>query len=269
MDLFLREMGEGPPILCLHGHPGSSDSMAVFGRSLGEKYRVLMPDLRGYGRSTVDSSFVMADHLDDLATLLNQRNINQCIVLGWSLGGIIAMELALRFPNQVTGLILVATAARPRGAHPRTQWHELLFTMIAALLNQAMPGWQWNIDTFARRSLFKYLVRRQEPATYRYMAESAIASTLRTSKYAHQALNTAMRQGYNRVPELAQITQPCWIGAGQYDVHITAASTKETADHLPNADWREYHDVAHLFPWEIPDQLLADINHWLNQNFPV
>ncbi|MEM9772911.1 MAG: alpha/beta hydrolase [Cyanobacteria bacterium P01_D01_bin.73] len=267
MDLFVQEMGEGPPILCLHGHPGSSDSMAVFGRSLGKKYRVIMPDLRGYGRSQVRSPFVMTDHLDDLVELLSQRGISQCIVLGWSLGGIIAMELALRFPERVTGLVLVATAARPRGAHPRTQWHELLFTAIAALINQAAPGWQWNIDTFAQRSLFKYLIRRQEPATYQYVAESAIASTLRTSQYAHQALNTAMKQGYNRVPDLENITQPCWIGAGQYDVHITATSTQETAEALSNADWREYPNVAHLFPWEISSQLLADINHWLEQNF--
>ena len=265
----MREMGEGPPILCLHGHPGSSDSMAVFGRSLSKNHRVIMPDLRGYGRSETQSPFVMTDHLDDLIAILNQRNITQCIILGWSLGGIIAMELALRCPERVTGLILVATAARPRGAHPKTQWGELLFTGIAALVNQAIPGWQWNIDTLARRSLFKYLIRRQEPTPYRYVAESAIAATLRTSKYAHQALNTAMKQGYNRLPDLEQITQPCWISAGQYDVHITAASTKETAGHLPNVEWQEYRDVAHLFPWEIPDQLLADINHWLNKIFPV
>ena len=105
MDLFVREMGDGPAILCLHGHPGCSESLAVFGRSLGQKYRVLMPDLRGYGRSRVRSPFAMADHIEDLLGVLDRRGIDQCLVLGWSLGGIIAMELALRYPERVTGLI--------------------------------------------------------------------------------------------------------------------------------------------------------------------
>ena len=269
MELFVRDMGSGPPILCVHGHPGSSDSMAVFGRSLSKNYRMIMPDLRGYGHSPVRSPFTMADHLDDLIGILDRLGINQCVVLGWSLGGILAMELALRYPERVTGLILMATAARPRGAHPKTSWQELLFTAIAALINQVVPGWRWNIETFGRRSLFKYLMYRQEPAAYRYVAESAIASQLRTTRHAHQALNTALAQGYNRLPDLHRITQPCWICAGQYDVHITAASTQETAEALPNSNWREYPDVAHLFPWEIPDQLLSDISHWLDYHYPA
>ena len=162
----------------------------------------------------------------------------------------------------------MATAARPRGAHPRSSWQEVAFTVIAALVNQVAPGWRWNIETFGRRSLFKYLIRRQEPSTYRYVAESAIAAQLRTSSHAQQALTAALRQGYNRLPDLQKITQPCWIAAGEYDVHITAASTRETAEALPHCDWREYPDVAHLFPWEIPDQLLTDIHHWLDNTFP-
>ena len=268
MRVFLRQWGEGRPILCLHGHPGSSDSMAVFGRSLSQRYRVLMPDLRGYGRSQGRSPFAMTDHLDDLIDILDHQGIDRCLVLGWSLGGIIAMELALRYPERVAGLVLIATAARPRGAHPRTHWSELLFTAIAALINQVAPGWQWNINTFGRRSLFQYLIRRQEPTPYRYIAKSAIADQLRTSRYAHQALNAAMAQGYNRLPDLDNILQPCWMGAGQWDVHITAASSRETAEALPHCQWREYANVAHLFPWEIPHQLLTDINEWLMKNYP-
>jgi pimeloyl-ACP methyl ester carboxylesterase len=51
--------------------------------------------------------------------------------------------------------------------------------------------------------------------------------------------------------------------AGEQDRHITAAASQETARYLPHSDWIIYDQVAHLFPWEIPEQVLADIDQWL------
>ncbi|MEM8543398.1 MAG: alpha/beta fold hydrolase, partial [Cyanobacteria bacterium P01_H01_bin.119] len=118
MKLNVRVRDQGYPILCLHGHPGSGQTMDVFTAHLSRRYRTLAPDLRGYGRSRTAIAFDMGDHLTDLRQLLNDYDIAHCLVLGWSLGGILAMELALAYPKRVSGLILVATAARPRGSHP-------------------------------------------------------------------------------------------------------------------------------------------------------
>ncbi|HEY9737164.1 MAG TPA: alpha/beta hydrolase, partial [Trichocoleus sp.] len=75
MRLYTRSQGQGYPILCLHGHPGSSQSMAVFTDHLSNspygRYRTLAPDLRGYGSSRVHEPFMMTDHLEDLAELLD------------------------------------------------------------------------------------------------------------------------------------------------------------------------------------------------------
>jgi pimeloyl-ACP methyl ester carboxylesterase len=78
-------------------------------------------------------------------------------------------------------------------------------------------------------------------------------------------LQTALRQRYNRLADLAQIRCPSLVLAGAEDCHITAAASQETAEHLPNSHWILYPQVAHLFPWEIPDQVLADIDQWLAQ----
>lgn len=237
--------------------------MSVFTQHLSQTFQTIAPDLRGYGSSRTQLDFNMSDHLIDLEALLNRLRINRCLVLGWSLGGILAIELALRLPERVSGLILVASAARPRGNHPPISWEDNLFTGLAAILNRVQPGWQWNIETFGKRSLFRYLIQQHTPSAYQYIALEAMSAYLQTSAAATRALNTALRAGYNRLTDLERIQRPCLVLAGEADRHITAQSSRETAEHLQDCHWHCYPNTAHLFPWEIPERVLSDIDHWL------
>jgi len=263
ISLHVERQGEGFPILCLHGHPGSGRAMAVFTEALAPHYRTLAPDLRGYGRSQVREPFTMAAHGADLEALLDREGIECCFLLGWSLGGILAMELALKAPHRYPGLILIGTAARPRGKHPPVSGWELAATGIAALLNSLKPGWQWNIDTFGRRSLLRYLIHQPHPTPYRYLAQAGTAAYLNTSRHAHRALNTALQKGYNRLEDLPRLTMPALMLAGAEDVHITAAASQETAAALPDCDWSCFPNTAHLLPWEIPQTVTSRILSWL------
>ncbi len=255
--------GQGFPILCLHGHPGSGSSMSVFTQSLSQRFKTIAPDLRGYGKSRFQGNFVMQDHLTDLEALLDSLKIEKCLILGWSLGGILALELALKLPKRVTGLILIATAARPRGSHPPVSLQDNLFTAIASIINQIQPSLQWNIDIFGKKSLYRYLVQQHTPTTYRYLASDAMSAFLQTSPAAHGALNNALKAGYNRLEALEQIQVPCLMLAAAEDRHITVSSSLETAQHLKDCQWQCYPNTAHLFPWEIPQQVNSNIDAWL------
>lgn len=266
IPLTVSIQGQGFPILCLHGHPGRGSSSSVFTDHLAQRFQTFAPDLRGYGKSQVHEPFAMTDHLLDLEALLDRYQLSRCLILGWSLGGILALELALKFPDRVSGLILVATAARPWGNHPPISWQDNLFTGIASLINSVKPGWAWNIDLFGKRSLYRYLVQQQTPATYRYLAQEAMPAYLQTSRQATRALSQALKQGYSRLSDLDQIQVPCLVLAGAGDRHITAQSSQETASRLPRANWICYENTAHLFPWEIPQRVLADIDAWIEAN---
>jgi len=237
--------------------------MEVFTQGLGHRFQTLAPDLRGYGRSRTRQDFSLADHLRDLEELLDRQNIGPYWILGWSLGGILALEMAMRHPDRVQGLILIATAARPRSNHPPTVWQDDLYTAIASLINVLIPGWGWNIRSFGQKSLYRYLLETHTPATYRYLARYALGAYLRTSPQAHRALRQALGQRYDRTADLPRILCPCWVAAGENDRHITAAASEETARLLPQATWQLYPHTAHLFPWEIPHQMLQDIEAWL------
>jgi pimeloyl-ACP methyl ester carboxylesterase len=265
VELNVIAQGEGFPILCLHGHPGSAQSLSVFTRHLSRRFKTIAPDLRGYGKSQVREDFTMLEHLRDLEGLLDRYQIDCCLLLGWSLGGILALELALNLPQRISGLVLVATSAHPWGNHPAIHWQDYLYTGLASILNRLSPGWQWNIDTFGRRSLYRYLIQQHTPAAYHYLAEDAMLAYLQTSRQATRALYSALRQGYNRLADLSQIQVPCLVLAGAEDRHITANSSLEMVQHLRDVEWQCYPHTAHLFPWEIPDRILSDIDDWLNR----
>lgn len=265
VPLNVHVQGKGFPILCLHGHPGSGSSMSVFTQHLSKRFQTIAPDLRGYGNSRVNDNFEMKDHLTDLESLLDRLQVNGCTILGWSLGGILGMELALKLPQRVSGLILIATAARPRSNHPPISWQDNLYTGVASILNKLQPSWQWNIETFGKRSLYRYLIQQHTPTAYNYLAADAMSAYLQTSAAAQRALNTALKANYNRLADLEQIQCPSLMLAGAADRHITPESSLETAQHIQDCQWRCYPNTAHLLPWEIPALLLKDIDDWIEQ----
>lgn len=281
MQLHTDTAGEGFPILCLHGHPGSGKAMGVFTQALtstaaysathsathSATFRTYAPDLRGYSRSKTPYPFQMEAHLDDLEELLARYDIEKCLILGWSLGGILAMELALRRPDVVRGLILVGTAARPQGSHPPITWQDNVLTGVAGALNWALPHWEpihrW-VRSLGKKSLFRYLICQHTPQAYQYLAKQGAPAYLGASRYAEAALFQAIRAGYNRLPDIQKLDIPALMLCGECDRHITATASLETARTLPNCQTHCYPDTAHLFPWEIPNQVNADIRQWLS-----
>jgi pimeloyl-ACP methyl ester carboxylesterase len=243
--------------------------MGVFCKALSPHYQILAPDLRGYGASQVRHDYRLEDHLDDLIELLDTQHIDRCIVLGWSLGGILGMELALRYPRRITGLILIATAARPVGNHPPVTWLDNLNTGIASLLNLIVPGNPWVIQSFGQRSLYRYLLQQHTAYAYQRLAKEGFWAYVATSAQANRALNSALTQRYNRLDALSALQCPSLVLCGAEDRHITAQASLETADHIPQAEHHCYPNTAHLLPWEIPDLLLNDIGTWLKAHAPM
>ena len=266
MELNVEIKGQGYPILCLHGHPGSAASMSVFTDVLAQKYQTIAPDLRGYGKSRYRRDFVMEQHLEDLEKLLDKYEIDNCLLLGWSLGGILALELAISNSKRFSGLILVASAATPRSDHPPITKQDLIYTGIAGIINYLMPGWLFNINYFGKKSLFRYLMVQQTPEAYQYLAKQGVPAYFQTSAAANKALSNAIAQGYDRLDEIEKIEIPCLVLAGECDRHITAESSKKTAQKISNSQYICYPNTAHLFPWEIPQQVLQDVQKWLIAN---
>lgn len=167
-EVFVREVGpvDGPPLVLLHGW--LYDGHATWHRvlpMLAASHRVTIVDLRNHGKSDrLRRSFEIADLADDVARVLDVLGLAAVPVVGYSMGGMAAQELALRHPGRVTRLVLAATAARPvpwprplmvplfvvgralgrldRTLLPRVAYHYLLATGVVP---RRHGSWLWQI----------------------------------------------------------------------------------------------------------------------------
>jgi 3-oxoadipate enol-lactonase len=114
MPLAFDERGSGPAIVLIHGHPFSRAMWAGQLDSLGDAFRVVAPDLPGYGESPARGETITPRGLADaVVELLDTVDVARATVVGLSLGGLVAMELGLGYPDRVDGLVLTATTAAP------------------------------------------------------------------------------------------------------------------------------------------------------------
>ena len=104
-DLFVRRLGDGPPLLMIPGGIGSADGFAALARRLGESCTVLTYDRRGHFRSTHDGPLTVARHAADARAVVEHFGYGQALVFGSSAGAQIALELAARHPEAVDGLV--------------------------------------------------------------------------------------------------------------------------------------------------------------------
>ena len=113
IDLYYEETGTGPPLLLIPGFGGNTLDWDAQVPALAEHFRVIAVDNRGAGRSSCPfGPCTVALMADDAAMLLDHLDVPRCHVVGHSMGGLIAQELALTYPQRVDRLVLFATFAR-------------------------------------------------------------------------------------------------------------------------------------------------------------
>lgn len=125
--LNYKSYGEGPAFVIMHGLFGMLDNWQTLARKWSDRYRVILVDLRNHGRSPHLEEMDYDLMAEDVATLLEELGIDECILLGHSMGGKVAMQTALTYPDQIQSLIVVDIA--PRRYRPG---HDTIFAALEA-----------------------------------------------------------------------------------------------------------------------------------------
>jgi esterase len=120
MELFSRIEGKGQPFIILHGLFGLSDNWAMLARSWSEHFEVHNIDLRNHGRSPWSDNWSYKYMAEDVLEYLNAHNISSAFVLGHSMGGKVAMQLAVDHPKRIEKLIVVDIGPKKYPTHHRS-----------------------------------------------------------------------------------------------------------------------------------------------------
>lgn len=111
MEMYFETSGEGPPLLLLHGYTQSGSHWTPFLNELGKHHRLIVPDLRGHGRSTNPTGrFTHRQAADDIFALVDYLQIDRFKAVGFSSGSMILLHMATRLPSRLDAMVLIAIA---------------------------------------------------------------------------------------------------------------------------------------------------------------
>src|SRR5262245_16535366 len=127
-DLYVKRMGEGPPAILLHGLFGAGGNLGALARALQEKFTVYSVDLPNHGRSAWLENPDLPAMADSLRQWMDGAGLSGAHFVGHSLGGKVAMQLALRSPRRVASLVVADIAPIQYTAQ-----HETVFAALEAV----------------------------------------------------------------------------------------------------------------------------------------
>lgn len=127
-NLNFKKYGAGEPLIILHGLLGSLDNWSTLGRKWADNYSVYLVDLRNHGKSPHTPTHTVPGMARDISDFIDTHDIYEPVVLGHSMGGKVAMELALSHPDEIRALIIADMGAQ---AYPRS--HDKIFQAIRSL----------------------------------------------------------------------------------------------------------------------------------------
>ncbi|MGH2691727.1 MAG: alpha/beta fold hydrolase [Actinomycetota bacterium] len=253
LDLSAFAFGHGPPVVLLHGLAATKLSYLPLLPALAERYTVIVPDLPGHGESSKPRArYTPAYFARVIHALFDEMDLRDAAVVGNSMGGRIALEVATRFPHRVNSLILLDPAAAG-----------LAFPLYARLLGLLPTGvgaipvpWRKRIVVTAIRQMFASPERLPRAG---YLAAADEFIRIYRKGRARMALLSAMRGLIADEPEAfwqraRQITAPTLILWGREDRLVPVGLGHRLANTIRDSRLEVLPDVGHVPQFEYPEE---------------
>lgn len=253
IELAFVDQGSGTPVVLVHGFPLDHTMWNAQIDALSESCRVIVPDLRGFGRSGAsDGTVTMQQFAGDLASLLDGLGIDQPVALcGLSMGGYVALQFWQKYRSRLRGLILCDTRAvsdTPEMAAARLEMAERVLREGPAPLVEGMVP-----------KLFVQTTAQAQPE----MVDSLRRVMMDSSPKGIAAAARGMAQRPEMVSRLAEIDCPTLVIVGERDAISTPDEMRTIARAIPHARFVEIAGCGHMSPMERPAEVSAAILEFL------
>ncbi|KOV81150.1 alpha/beta fold hydrolase [Nocardia sp. NRRL S-836] len=255
--------GDGPAVLLCPGVGSGPESWP----SLADRHGLVswyMRGTMGSDRPADERNITLDDHVADALAVLDDAGIERCVVMGWSMGVTIAAELALRYPDRVAGLLLVAGAPGDSfgGMLPLvpSRWRRTVGLTATRLLQQAGPLLDGVLHRMPVTDLTTFLLRHSgviKPSSDPKAVARAVSRFLRHDWRWYFTLALALGEAPRQ--DLRPIVCPVTLLAGRDDVLATTESMATPAGALPQARLRVL-PCSHYLPLEAPEVVSEELD---------
>jgi 3-oxoadipate enol-lactonase len=251
VQLAYEVRGDGQPLLLIHGLGYARWGWQPVLDGLAARYQVVLFDNRGIGESDrPPGAYTAAEMAEDAVAVLDAAGLRTAHVVGTSLGGMIAQELALTFPERVDRLVLACTTLGGDGAYPMPERTTRLFEEAGAL----EPA------VALRRFVENALAPNAPPELVERITALRLASPPDPVAWQAQA---AASMGFESADRLGAIAAPTLVLHGTEDRVIDPRNSALLADGIPKAELRWFEGCGHLFFWERPERFVHVVTEFL------
>lgn len=251
--MTLRYVEQGPagatPIILLHGFPDSWRSYESVMAHMPTSIRLIALSQRGFGNSDKPATgYHPRDLAADLAEFMTLRRIPEAIVVGHSLGALVAQRFALDFPEHVAGLVLIGTfKSQAESAELRE--------MIASLETMTDPVEADLVHAFQAST-----IAQQVPEKF---FATILAESARVPIHVWRSVLRAVL-AYDDFDQLPKVSAPTILYWGERDGFSTYEQQQEIAHAIADAELRVYAGAGHSLQWEEPQRFAADLVSFMN-----
>jgi 3-oxoadipate enol-lactonase len=255
VSLYYDVFGEGPALCLINGYrlSGSAWPQSFIAR-LADRCSVISFDNRGTGRSSKpDDGYEFGNLAKDVVGLLDDLRVPRAHLLGFSMGGAIAQEVAIRYANRVDRLILFGAFCGGIWSEPAafSVFRRLIITEHQTPEEAARQAWP---VTYAP----DYLAANADAAEQQLRRELEYP----TPMFVAQRQMEALRQ-FDRYHDLPRIDANTLVAAGTLDVLVKPRNAVILASRIPNARLELLADLGHRAIWEAPEEMAELIGDFL------
>ena len=278
-NMHFRDQGNmtGPAVVMVHGGYGSLHNWEYWSPWLKNDYRMISMDLPAHGLTgrTASDRYTRQDMIQSVRELLRELEVNQFIMAGHSMGGGVALEYALTYPEQVTALILVG----PEGVPPEGGYdlEDVFFEDqidLEGLLNDSSLSLTERLlskigSPWAVEAALQSMYADPDKVTPEVVAEFGRIVRHEGNRY---ALTLMFRQFMATIdieqdlaPLAHQIEQPVLLLCGNEDALVPPEVCNRANDLLPNSELKMYEGVGHMIQMEATEQSAVDVLAFLGR----
>jgi pimeloyl-ACP methyl ester carboxylesterase len=260
IDLYYEIHGTGKPLVLISGLSASQTTWLPVLNKLSKDHQVIIFDNRGVGKSEVPKGpYSIAQMADDTLALLDALNIEQFYLVGHSMGGAIAQQIAIKHSERIIRMMLYATSAKfnPLCMFMLTERLRLRQDNLdlKEIYRQTVLPWIFNHTFFTNEKMIE--------STLELMVNAP--NLISIEGYASQLAACATHDTRDL---LHNITVPTWVLSLREDLLTPMYEGQVLAAHIKTCRFIDLYDQAHAFHMQDPDKFITYVNRMINRFFP-